>query len=58
MKALRIDHAAQKRINLARDCLIGMSANQLSTVTSNRLQQSFGLKSHEADQLLAAFCRS
>lgn len=58
MKALRIDLRAQKRIGVARDCLIGMSDAQIASMTSARLQSSFGLQPHEADHLLAAFCRS
>lgn len=58
MKALRIDLKAQKRIGIARDCLAGMSKVQLASMTSARLQSSFGLQPDEADHLLRAFCRS
>lgn len=58
MKALRIDLKAQKRVGVARDCLAGMSKVQLASMTSARLQGSFGLLPTEADYLLAAFCRS
>jgi hypothetical protein len=58
MKGLRFDPKSAKRIGLARDTLIGMSDKQLASVTSERLQQSFGLTPDEAGDMLRAFCRS